>query len=164
MSDAITPTPVDLNDLVQPGHNLLINRRTDGSWGISLNGSNPRYRHQADSRDRVDAGGCAHESGAETIMSREPTRPTKCPTCPFRPGSPYAHLADSLAESAMTKVSRICHSTGSNNAINRRTGKKPMICRGARDLQLLKFTAMGFIDSPTDAAWAKKCREMNLPG
>lgn len=40
----LTPMPVDLNDIVQPGHNLLINRRTEGTWGISLNGSNPRYR------------------------------------------------------------------------------------------------------------------------
>lgn len=95
-------------------------------------------------------------------MSREPTRKTKCATCPFRPGSPYRYLADELAKSALTAVSRICHSTGSN-ALNHRTGQKPLLCRGARDLQLIKFTALGFIDSPTDAAWAKKCRELGLP-
>jgi hypothetical protein len=74
-----------------------------------------------------------------------------CATCPFREGSPYAHLADDL-----------CHSTGSNNAINRRTGKPARICRGARDLQLQVFTAIGVLTAPTDEAWDAKCRELNL--
>jgi len=60
--------------------------------------------------------------------------------------------------SALTEASRICHSTGSNNAINSRTGKPPAICRGARDLQLKFFVATGFLDAPTDAAWNKKLR------
>ena len=88
-------------------------------------------------------------------------RKTMCATCPFRVGSQYAHLASDLTESAITQASRICHSTGSN-AINHRTGKKPALCRGARDKQLQAFTAMGFISEPTDAAWAAKCREMGL--
>lgn len=60
----------------------------------------------------------------------------------------------------MTEATRICHSTGSNNAINRRTGKPPMACRGARDLQLKMFTAIGFLNEPTDAAWAAKWKEI----
>lgn len=97
-------------------------------------------------------------------MSKEPTRSTKCPTCPFRAGSPYAYLAHSLAESALTEASRICHSTGSGNAINHRTGIKPLLCRGARDVQLKHWARLRVIEAPTDAAWAKKCRELGLPG
>lgn len=95
-------------------------------------------------------------------MSQQPTRKTKCPTCPFRQGSPYANLAPGLTESALNEASRICHSTGSGNAINHRTGKKPMICRGARDVQLGLYAGLGFIEAPTDSAWAKKCRELGL--
>lgn len=90
-----------------------------------------------------------------------PVRASMCATCPFRYGSPYAYLQDDLSRSAMNDRSRICHSTGSNNAINRRTGKKPKLCRGARDLQLKVFAAMGVISAPTDAAWAAKVAEMN---
>ena len=97
-------------------------------------------------------------------MKAAPLRPmkSKCATCPFREGSPYAYLRDDLGKSALSQASRICHSTGSNNAINRRTGKKPKACRGARDLQLKMFAGMGFIDEPTDEAWDAKCREMGL--
>lgn len=77
-----------------------------------------------------------------------------CATCPFRPGSPYAGLANDLALSAMTEATRICHSTG-RNAINGRTGKKPKACRGARDIQLKLFTSFGILKEPTDAAWAE---------
>ena len=93
---------------------------------------------------------------------REPVCKAMCATCPFRHGSPHSNLAPMLAESALTQSSRICHSTGSNNAINRRTGKPPMLCRGARDVQLKFFHHAGMIESPTDEAWEKKCQEMGL--
>lgn len=67
-----------------------------------------------------------------------------------------------LAESALTEASRICHSTGSNNAINHRTGKPALLCRGARDIQLRHMAAQGVIETATDSAWAKKCRELGL--
>lgn len=92
-----------------------------------------------------------------------PVCKTQCATCPFRTGSPYAYLARDLTHSALGDSSRICHSTGSNNAINKRTGKPPMLCRGARDIQLQFFHAMGFISAATDAAWDAKCRELGLP-
>lgn len=97
-------------------------------------------------------------------MKKKPLKPVKnkCASCPFRTGSDYTYLAPTLAECALTKRSRICHSTGSNNAINKRTGKPPMLCRGARDLQLQVFFAMKFIEAPTDEAWDKKCKEMGL--
>lgn len=86
----------------------------------------------------------------------------QCATCPFRPGSPYAYLADDLTQSAIMNASRMCHSTGANNAINRRTGKPARLCRGARDIQLKVFAAAGVIKEATDAAWMAKVREMGL--
>lgn len=82
-------------------------------------------------------------------------RRTMCATCPFRDGSRYAFLRDDLTRSAITTASRICHSTGPANAVNRRPAqKKARACRGARDIQLRYFTAADIIAEPTDAAWA----------
>jgi hypothetical protein len=61
-----------------------------------------------------------------------------------------------LSVSALN-ATRICHSTGGRNAIHPGgTGKPAKVCRGARDEQLQRFYSMGFIDAPTDAAWAAK--------
>jgi hypothetical protein len=65
-----------------------------------------------------------------------------------------------LTKSALTESSRICHSTGARNAINRRTGKPARLCRGARDVQLKHFHAAGLINAPTDQAWADKWAEL----
>lgn len=95
-------------------------------------------------------------------MSRTPTRQTMCATCPFRKGSPYSYLAAPLAVSALTEASRICHSTGSNNGINHRTGKPPALCRGAKDIQLKHYASTGFIKAATDEAWDEKCVQLGL--
>lgn len=84
--------------------------------------------------------------------SLPPVCKTMCATCPFRPGSKYAHLADYLSEAAL-RESRFCHSTGSN-ALNQHTGKPEKICRGARDIQLKTMHVAGVIVAPTDEAWA----------
>lgn len=89
-----------------------------------------------------------------------PLRKTMCATCPFREGSPYASLTSSIAKSAETE-SRICHSTGSNG-IHHRTGIKPHLCRGARELQLARFANAGFLDEPTDEDWNKKRVEAGM--
>jgi hypothetical protein len=94
-------------------------------------------------------------------MKRLPVAKQMCATCPFRPGSPYAELQEMLTECALSSSSRICHSTGSN-AINRRTGKPPMLCRGARDVQLQFMAALNVIEAPTDEAWEKACEERGL--
>ena len=96
------------------------------------------------------------------MKKRLPVCEVMCATCPWRPGSPYAFLQDELSMSSIHEGSRICHSTGSNNAINRRTGKPPRLCRGARDLQLQVFAALGVIKEPTDAAWEAACKERGL--
>lgn len=86
----------------------------------------------------------------------------QCATCPFRHdvADEFRELAPMLAASALTEASRICHNTGGNNAIHKKTGKPRRICRGARDLQLRFFFAIGFLESPTDEAWEKKWNEM----
>lgn len=94
-------------------------------------------------------------------MKRLSVMRKQCATCPFKPGSQYAELRGALELSALTSASRICHSTGSN-AINARTGKPERLCRGARDRQLQMFASIGFIESATDAAWDKKCKELGL--
>lgn len=91
-----------------------------------------------------------------------PIMPAKCATRPFRDGSSTEFLRNDLSMSALNEASRICHSTGSNNAFHRRTGKPEHLCRGARDLQLNAFHTMGFITAPTDEAWEAKCRELGL--
>jgi hypothetical protein len=92
-------------------------------------------------------------------MKIHQVRKTQCATCPFREGSQYAELRGRLEQSALSEGSRICHSTGSN-AIHYRTGKKPKLCRGARDLQLRFFHSIGFLKEPTDKCWDAKWREM----
>lgn len=97
-------------------------------------------------------------------MNTLPVLRRQCATCPFRRKSKYAYLAPALAASALSESSRICHSTGSGNAINRRTGRRPKLCRGARDVQLQYFYKLGFLPEATDAAWAKKWAEMKRRG
>jgi hypothetical protein len=87
--------------------------------------------------------------------------PRRCPTCPFRPGSPYEALAEELAKGALSTGSRICHSTG-RNSLKGNTGKPSKLCRGARNLQLEVFAASGFIEAATDAAWQKKRDELGI--
>lgn len=91
-----------------------------------------------------------------------PVMPQMCKTCPWQPRSPYKYLTADLAASALNEASRICHSTGGNNAINRRTGKPERLCRGARNVQLQYFAAIKFIEAPTDEAWEKKCMETGI--
>jgi hypothetical protein len=59
----------------------------------------------------------------------------------------------SLTESALTEATRICHSTGKDNAFHKRTGLPEHVCRGARDVQLQHFFVLGVIERPTDEAW-----------
>lgn len=87
--------------------------------------------------------------------------PVMCATCPFRDGSPYAHLRDYLTRSALSASNRICHSTG-NNPVIKAVDTPPRVCRGARNVQLKYFVEIGFLPAPTDEAWTAKMREMGL--
>jgi len=89
----------------------------------------------------------------------QPVNKEMCATCPWREGSPYAHLRGYL-ETASLKTSRLCHSTGSN-AINENTGKPERLCRGSRNFQLNLFYRIGFLKKPTDKCWEQKWKEQN---
>lgn len=91
-----------------------------------------------------------------------PVMPAMCATCPFREGSKHEGLRHDLTISALSECSRICHSTGSNNGINYRTGKPEMLCRGARNMQMDLLVGIGFLSEATDAAWNAKCAEMGM--
>lgn len=82
-----------------------------------------------------------------------PLRATKCATCPFREGSKYEYLKGGLIDDRGDEAGTICHSTGSNNAINHRTGFPPHLCRGMRDHHIEMMHDRGTITAPTDEAW-----------
>ena len=88
-----------------------------------------------------------------------PIQKVMCATCPFRKGSKYRWLAGDIAVSALTEAGRICHSTGSTG-FRGDTGIPDKLCRGARNLQLAYFYALGFLPAATDEAWAAKWKEM----
>lgn len=91
-----------------------------------------------------------------------PVRKTMCPTCPFREGSKHADLAEGITATLM-HTSRICHSTGPDNAVKMKTGLPPYTCRGARDIQLRMMCSMGQIESPTDEAWNDSRQLIGMP-
>jgi hypothetical protein len=91
-----------------------------------------------------------------------PLNKRMCETCPWREGSPYTYLVPQLEADALGHASRICHSTGKNNAINRHTGKPERLCRGARDAQLRFFVGIGFLPEATDKAWSAACRRLGI--
>ena len=78
-----------------------------------------------------------------------------CPSCPFGKNGD-AQTREMVTERCMSKASQICHHP-------RLHGKKEThLCRGARNLQLEMFHAMGFIKTPTDEAWQEKRKELGI--
>jgi len=90
-------------------------------------------------------------------------RKTNCATCPFRETG-WVEVRQLLMSRAVNEASPICHSTGPKALVPRkkRLSAKPEVCRGARDFQLNLFYKLGFLDAPTDEAWANKVKEMKL--
>jgi hypothetical protein len=79
-----------------------------------------------------------------------PVMAAKCKTCPFGPGGSLEVRA-SVERRIYTEASQTCHSTGV--ALGKR--RDTHLCRGARDAQLAFLHGIGFLDEPTDAAWAR---------
>jgi len=88
-----------------------------------------------------------------------------CPTCPFRKNG-YTQVRDLLQHRALNEATPICHSTGPDAIVPRKQllFKKPMACRGARNLQLELWAALRLIAVPTDEAWRAKVREYQALG
>lgn len=103
----------------------------------------------------------------ECIQGNLAVMPAMCATCPFRETglTEYRQLLieRSLALDGDGGSSPICHSTGDGLPEHDIDAKAPALtCRGARDLQLTYFHAIGFLDQPTDEAWDRKCAEMGI--
>lgn len=87
----------------------------------------------------------------------------KCKTCPFRKDAEKTWrdggaLRARIERDVLTHSSQTCHSTGVAIGKDHDTH----LCRGARDLQLQFFCALGLLSAPTDEAWAAKFRELTL--
>jgi len=91
-------------------------------------------------------------------MNPLPVMRAMCATCPFRDGG--LPVRDLLERRALTEGTPICHSTGDSEVTKKKIFKTAHACRGARDLQLQLFAAIGFIEAATDEAWAKKVAEI----
>lgn len=87
-----------------------------------------------------------------------PVREAMCATCPFRETG-WKEVRSLLCERALNEASPICHSTGSGALVKTRQ-KGALICRGARDLQIQVFHAIGFLKEATDEAWNKKAAQL----
>jgi hypothetical protein len=86
---------------------------------------------------------------------------SQCSTCPFRDDG-LIEVRELLIQRALEEGSPICHSTGTNRAHGKLVSRRPLLCRGARDLQLRVFYSMGYIAAETDEAWDQKCRELGI--
>lgn len=84
-----------------------------------------------------------------------PVMKSKCPTCPFGPKGDEA-IRDMVTQRVLGEASQICHGPRLHGQ------PETHLCRGARDLQLQTFAAMGFIAAPTDEAWDAKCAELGI--
>ncbi len=84
-----------------------------------------------------------------------PVMAKRCKTCPFN-----ADGDSELRERIMArlfKVSQTCHTTGVA------LGKQDThLCRGARDWQNEMLFRLGFLEAPTDAAWAAKRKQCGI--
>lgn len=83
-----------------------------------------------------------------------PVMKAKCKTCPFGPnGDPHTRQAV-LRLVASFRGSQRCHHPVL-------IGKpETHLCRGARDVQLNILHHMGVLDTPTDAAFTAKWKEL----
>ena len=92
--------------------------------------------------------------------------PRMCATCPFRGdsnaiGSEYGAetqqlLQSALAASALTEDNRLCHASGLKGQ------PETKVCRGARNLQIQYFFALGVLDAPTDQAWREALTRLSV--
>jgi hypothetical protein len=93
-------------------------------------------------------------------------RPTKCATCPFRNdaqalgnenGRDYnAKLRTQIIASALSEGNRYCHHEALHGEI------ETWLCRGARDVQLQYFHAIGLLAEPTDEYWRELTEKLGL--
>jgi hypothetical protein len=85
-----------------------------------------------------------------------PIMPQMCDSCPFNKNG-HLQTRAQVEQRVLTIGSQTCHSTGA------KYGRPDThLCRGGRDFQLQIFYRLGFLEAPTDEAWEKRCRELNV--
>jgi hypothetical protein len=86
-----------------------------------------------------------------------PVMPARCATCPFHPGRDQ-RLVNAILARTLFQASQVCHHP-------RLQGKKEThLCRGARDEQLILLHRLGWIEEPTDEAFAEAGAKALLKG
>jgi len=88
-----------------------------------------------------------------------PVMTKMCPTCPFRTNG-WTDVRDLLIQRLLNEGTPVCHSTGPR-PLSKRIHRKQHACRGARNMQLELFYALGVLPEPTDAAWSHKANQLN---
>ena len=85
-----------------------------------------------------------------------PVMAARCKTCPFNEGG-CEEVRTTVMARIMTMASQTCHTTGVVHG-----QPDTHLCRGARDMQLRAFHALGVLSEPTDAAWAATCGQLGI--
>ena len=85
-----------------------------------------------------------------------PVMQAQCATCAFRPQMERDDpgMVAVLKARVLDKGSLHCHSTGHPVGTH--------LCRGARDWQIRFFWIAGVLDEPTDDAWDRAVRAMQV--
>ena len=89
---------------------------------------------------------------SDSVAMRLPVNAQMCPTCPFRDDG-WVEVRELLVRRVLTEGSPICHATGPGALVRKRGQRQARLCRGARDVVLRYFAAIGFLMEPTDTAW-----------
>lgn len=83
-----------------------------------------------------------------------PVMPAKCSSCPFSMAD--RSFANAVLDRTLFQSSQICHHPVLHGK------KETHLCRGQRDEQLVLLHRMGWIEEATDAAFAKRSRELGV--
>jgi hypothetical protein len=86
----------------------------------------------------------------------------KCRTCPWRDdfgilremGEDCQGMMAILKVKVVTEMTQLCHSPALRGRVENRA------CRGARDYQLEFFHRQGWLEAPTDEAWAAEWQKV----
>jgi hypothetical protein len=81
-----------------------------------------------------------------------PVMPSRCASCPFNEGGDL-RLRVAVLNRTILQASQLCHHPRIHGH------RSTHLCRGARDEQLTLLHRLGWIEEPTDAAFAEASRK-----
>lgn len=106
-------------------------------------------------------------SKAEGHINPTNVQPAKCRVCPFRDRSELSELRGEIIAEMLAGAmgddpdgggSHLCHEPAT------RGEESEKICRGSRDVMIQLFHRWGFLDEPTDEAWASALERIGSAG